>query len=340
MGGGLARGRWRLVYPLAVGLLALIGPSAFVSTTASTPAIASEGRHPGPLGKPTAAAVTPLPAVATVLTPSAFDRLQADLNAIAAQTGGRVGISLQELSGPRRNSLSINGMQSFTAASQYKVPLLMAEAQQIVSGAASPSDVLCYDPSDEEDGWFTDYQPGMCFSRNDLAIRAGIYSDNTAAHILVRYLGGPDALNAYAKSIGMNASALWIPNTTTPDDLAAAWVAEALGQLGGSPAQQWLYPLLTHTVNEQGIPAGLPAGATAVHKFGTIDGAQNDSAYVVSGRIVYVLAVAVEGLDDGAAWASIGRVSARVWQYEAGRPDFKSPPVGPAPAPFFRPNHR
>jgi beta-lactamase class A len=265
----------------------------------------------------------------TLITPSAFDTLQAELQAIGAQSGAQIGISLQELSGPRRNNLSLNGSQSFYAASAYKVPLLMAEAQQVAAGQASPSDQLCFDPSDAEDGWFTDYGDGSCFTRGELAARAGRYSDNTAAHILVRYLGGAEALNRYAKSFGMNASALWDPNTTTTDDLTAAWVNEALGRLGGAPAQSWLYPVLTHTVNEHGIPAGLPGSATVVHKVGTMYGTENDSAYVVNGRISYVLSVAVDGIDEAPGWSVIARISARIWQYELSRPEFVVPVIPP-----------
>src|SRR5207247_4957330 len=108
-------------------------------------------------------------------------------------------------------------------------------------------------------------QVGSCFTRDELALRTGRYSDNTAAHILVRYLGGVDALNHYATAIGMNNSALWIPNTTTPDDLSQALVSEALGRLGGAAAQGGLYPIVTHTAAEQGITAGLPGGASVVH---------------------------------------------------------------------------
>jgi hypothetical protein len=61
-----------------------------------------------------------------------------------------------------------------------------------------------------------DYDVGSCFTRDELALRAGRYSDNTVAHIPVRYLAGSDALNSYAKSIGMTASARWIPYTTRP----------------------------------------------------------------------------------------------------------------------------
>jgi beta-lactamase class A len=315
-----------LVHPLVIGLLMLPGSGAIASPTVShLPRTPLSRPH---LVPPAPEAVAELP-MTTVITPSAFDQLQADLQTIAAQSGAQVRISLQELSGPRRNSLSLNGNQSFYAASAYKVPLLMAEAQQIAAGEVSASDVLCFDASDAEDGWFTDYADGSCFTRDDLAVRVGRYSDNTAAHILVRYLGGPDALNSYAKSIGMTASALWIPNTTTTEDLTAAWVNESLGRLGGPVAQRWLFPVLTHTVNEQGISAGLPGTATVVHKVGTMYGTENDSGYIVNGSIAYVLSVSVNGVDEATGWPVIAQISKRVWQYEVGRPQFVVPVIPP-----------
>jgi beta-lactamase class A len=337
MTGGPLRAPLRLVMYLSLACLPmLVSSAAYANAGVSAPPIALLPRIAGPKAQP-ASSLMPLPPVTTVLAPSSFEQLQSDLSVIAAQDGGWVGISLQDLSGPRRNTLSVNGSQSFYAASAYKLPLLMAEAQQVVAGEASLSDVLCFDPSDAEDGWFDDYDVGSCFTRDELALRAGRYSDNTAAHILVRYLGGPDALNGYAKSIGMSASELWIPNTTTPDDLTAAWLEEVLGRLGGAAARDWLYPVLTHTANEQGIPAGLPAAATVVHKVGTMYGAENDSAYVVDGRTSYVVSVAVDGLDEEAGWSLIARISARIWQYEANRPDFVAAvlvtPAGEAPRP-------
>jgi beta-lactamase class A len=323
----------------------VVGSAAYASTTVSTPRIAALTRYAGPLAHPMPSPA-PVPPVATILAPSAFEQLQNDLATIVAQSGAWVGISVQDLSGPRRNNLSLHGGQSFYAASAYKVPLLMAEAQQMAAGQVSASDILCFDASDAEDGWFDDYDVGSCFTRDELALRTGRYSDNTAAHILVRYLGGPDALTRYAKSIGMSASALWIPNTTTTDDLIAAWLDEVLGRLGGEAAQNWLYPLLTHTANEEGIPAGLGLAAalstpgaaltaTVVHKVGTMYGTENDSAYVINGRTSYVVSVAVDGLDEAAGWSLIARISARIWQYETSRPDFVTPiavtPVEPAP---------
>jgi beta-lactamase class A len=315
-----------VAYPVVLSLLGPMASAAYASPSVTALPAAAMRRQQGQLALAEPAA-TPLPPVTTVLAASAFDQLRNDLATIAAQSGGQVGISLEELSGPRRNSLSLDGNQNFYAASEYKLPLLMDEAEQIAAGQASPSDVLCYDPSDAEDGWFTDYADGACFTRDELMTRAGHYSDNTAAHILVRYLGGPDALNGYAKSIGMTESALWIPNTTTTDDLTAAWVNESLGRLGGPPAQRWLFPLLTHTANEEGIPAGVPAGSTVVHKVGTLDGTEDDSAYIVNGRTSYVLSVGVDGIDENLGWSLIARISARIWQYEASRADYVAPVV-------------
>jgi beta-lactamase class A len=319
-----------VVYPAAVLLLVLEGTLAYAGP--SGPGLPTPGRIPA-TGTATATILQPpptvpaatIPAVTTLLAPSAFDQLTAELTSMAAGSGARVGISLQELSGPRRTAFSLHGGQGVYAASSYKLPLLMAQAQQIASGQARPSDVLCYVPGDYEEGYFMDYAPGACFSRQQLAVRAGTYSDNTAAHILVRYLGGGEALNRYARTIGMSRSALWYPNTTTPDDLRAAWVAEALGGLGGSAAQRWLYPILTHTAYELGIPAGLPRGARVVHKIGAMGDVQNDSAYVSLGRVAYVLVVTVQGLEPSAGWSLVARISGRVWQYEAARPDFRSP---------------
>lgn len=343
MRGGTARAAWRfVVYPLVAALLPLVASAAYPGPDVSAAAVSSPTSQSGPAistvrpdhRRASAEVMSrPLPPITTVLSPSAADVLQADLGRIAAGSGAQVGIDLEELSGPRRMSLSVNGTQSFYAASSYKLPLLMAEAQQIAAGQVSPSDVLCYDPSDQEDGWFTDYDIGTCFTRQELAARAGLYSDNTAAHILVRYLGGPDALNQYARWAGMSSSTLWDPNDTTATDLSTVWVNEVLGRLGGSQAQQWLYPILTHTAFEQGIPAGVPGNVTVVHKVGSMYGIETDSAYVTNGRTSYVLTVSVSGPDEGTGWSVIAQTSQRIWQYETSRPDYVAPVSVSPPAP-------
>jgi len=236
-----------------------------------------------------------------------------------AEIGASVSVTVVELGGLDRLTWSLDGGAVFTAASTYKLVALMMEAQNIASGSTDPNGLVCYQDSDYEVGWFDDYAVGECFTRNELASRAAQQSDNTAGHMLVRDVGGVDALNAWAASVGTTDSAFSDPNTTTATDLAVLWTAEAKGSLGGASAQAWLYPLLTGTTTEAGVPAGV-SGSTVVHKTGAIDAVENDAALVTAGPDgAYVLVVMTDGLGGAAGWGLIASISATVWQEEQSR---------------------
>src|SRR5207245_7683873 len=135
-----------------------------------------------------------------------------------------------------------------------------------------------------------------------------------------RYLGGAAALNGYARTRGATESVFWIPNATTSGDLARLWRSEATGNAGGSAAQAWLYPLLTDTAFEAGVPAGLPAAAVVAHKVGEIDAVVSDAALVENGpHGAYVLTVMTDGVGGDAAWRLIASISTQVWTLAAGR---------------------
>ena len=245
--------------------------------------------------------------------------LVAALQQLVAESGALVSVTVVELGGLDRLTWSLDGGAVFTAASTYKLVVLMMEAQNIASGSTDPNGLVCYQDSDYEAGWFDDYAAGECFTRNELASRAAQQSDNTAGHMLVRDVGGGDALNAWAASVGTTDSAFSDPNTTTATDLAVLWTAEAKGSLGGASAQAWLYPLLTGTTTEAGVPAGV-SGSTVVHKTGAIDAVENDAALVTAGPDgAYVLVVMTDGLGGAAGWALIASISATVWQTEQSR---------------------
>jgi beta-lactamase class A len=253
-------------------------------------------------------------------TPGSIDAMSIALEALITASGAAAALTLVELGGAAPVVRSVNGSEVFTAASTYKLAALMLEAQDIAAGIKDPNGVVCFQADDYEAGWFDDYSDGACFTRNDLALRAGTYSDNTAGHMLVRDVGGASALNAWAASAGATSSAFFDGNnTTTSSDLAALWVAEAEGKLGGAAAQAWLYPVLTNTRTESGVPAGV-SGATVVHKTGTIDLVENDAALVTPGPAgPYVLVVLTDGLGGTDGWQLIANLSAAVWQFEAAR---------------------
>jgi beta-lactamase class A len=268
----------------------------------------------------TTAGASYLTSEATKLVAPSSLTLTAAIDELVASSGGSAGVTLVELTGTTPLVWSFNGDSVFTAASTYKLAALMMEAESIASGATDPNGLVCYQESDYESGWFDDYTDGNCYTRNELALRAGLYSDNTAGHMLVRDVGGADALNAWAAAIGAKQSVFFTDNTTTSNDLATLWDAEAAGKLGGAPAQSWLYPLLTNTATEAGIPAGVASRSTVVHKTGTLDDVANDAALVAGGpRGAYVLTVMTAGLGGDSGWQLISSISSTVWTFEASR---------------------
>jgi beta-lactamase class A len=296
-----------------------IGEAHASSRTAPAPltpaptevASAAPTAAPSPVAAPTP---TPPPSRST-------SALQARIGALAAAAGStQVAVALVELDGSGPLDWSTNGDVGMTAASTYKLPLLMAEAQAISAGTATSGKRLTYTDSEYEDGWYDDYSDGDTFTLLELARRTGQQSDNTAARMLVDSLGGAEALNAYAAGHGATDSAFYDPNTTTANDLARLWVNEAAGQAGGAAAQQWLYPLLTRTSYESGIPAGVGSGATVVHKIGAVDSMVSDAALVEGGpKGNYVLVVMTDGPGGDDGWALVASISKAVWEFEAAR---------------------
>jgi beta-lactamase class A len=284
-------------------------PVATASPAAKTP--------PPPAPEP---AMAPMPAPTPTPVPRSFDSLATVIDAIISASGAQVGVSLIELGGTSPSSWEEGGSLRIDAASTYKLAALMDEAQAIAKGTTDPNGLVCYQDSDWEYGWFDDYAGGTCLTRDELAQRAGIFSDNTAGHMLVRDLGGSDAVNAFAAEMGAQDSSFYDPNLTTPDDLAQLLRSEAAGNAGGAAAQVWLYPQLVNTQFEAGLPAGVPAGIRVVHKTGEFDSVTDDAGLVSGGAHGdYVLAVLTDGLGGDAGWRLIAQLSAAVWAYEAGR---------------------
>jgi beta-lactamase class A len=273
--------------------------------------------------EPATARSSQIGSIVSTFTPFVVPRgvggLAITIQQLIAASGASAGVTVIELGGADPFAWSVNAEEVFTAASTYKLAALMLEAENIAAGKVDPNGYVCFQDGDYETGWFDDYEEGACFTRNELAVRAGTYSDNTAGHMLVRDVGGAAVLNAWAASGGATSSDFFDANTTTAADLASLWAAEAGGDLGGAAAQAWLYPMLTNTRTESGVPAGV-GGVTVVHKTGTIDLVDNDAALVTSSPSgPYVIVVMTDGLGGAKGWQLIAGISNAVWQFEASR---------------------
>jgi beta-lactamase class A len=153
------------------------------------------------------------------------------------------------------------------------------------------------------------------------------YSDNTAANLLMKQIGGPAAVTAYARSIGDSEFRLdrWetelnsaIPgdlrDTTTPQAMAKSLqklvMGEALPLHCRRQLKEWM---IGNTTGAARIRAGVPAGWVVADKTGAGDyGTVNDIAVIwPPGRPPILLAVYVTlpGKDDKARVELHGEVA-------------------------------
>ncbi|MER5635455.1 class A beta-lactamase [Kitasatospora sp. NPDC002227] len=141
----------------------------------------------------------------------------------------------------------------------------------------------------------------------DLCAAALDHSDNTAANLLLRELGGPAAVTRFCRSIGDGVTRLdrWEPglnsaepgrttDTTSPRALALSYARLALGPALAPPDRRRLTAwLLGNTTGAGRLRAGLPTSWTTADKTGTGHyGTTNDAALTwPPGRPPLVLAV-------------------------------------------------
>src|SRR5438067_1436444 len=86
--------------------------------------------------------------------------LTAAIEQLVQQSGASAGVSLVEIGGAIPFEWSFNGDAVFTAASTYKLAVLMMEAQNIASGKTSAGGSVCFQDADYEAGWHPGWSRG------------------------------------------------------------------------------------------------------------------------------------------------------------------------------------
>ncbi|MHA7846958.1 class A beta-lactamase [Serratia sp. D1N4] len=240
---------------------------------------------------PAISALTPLLAYAAGTT---LQQAQQQLAALEKASGGRLGVvAINTADG---KTLQLNGEQRFPFCSTFKVMAASAILQHSLSNSGfmqqriryQKSDLVAYSPITEKH-----LDSGMTVA--ELCAAALQYSDNTAVNLLMKQLGGPAAITAYARSIGDTTFRLdrWetelnsaIPgderDTTTPAAMAASLQKLALGSaLPQAQREQLVAWMKGNTTGDKRIRAGVPAGAMVADKTGGGDyGTTNDIGIV------------------------------------------------------------
>lgn len=214
---------------------------------------------------------------------------QARLAALETASGGRLGVyALNTADG---SVIAHRGDERFPLCSTFKVvaaAAILAKQPDLLSQRIkyTQADMVTYSPITEKH-----LADGMTVA--ELCAAAIQYSDNTAGNMLIKLLGGPPAVTAFARSIGDTEFRLdrWetelnsaIPgdarDTTTPAAMAATLQKLVLGNtLGAAQREQLQTWLRGNTTGATRIRAGVPAGWIVGDKTGGGDyGANNDVA--------------------------------------------------------------
>lgn len=238
------------------------------------------------------AAAAALPLVAACGTPPNAGARAARLAALEAASGGRLGVAVREagVDAPWGHRLD----ERFPMCSTFK--LLAASGVLALSArddtllqrrvVYTQGDLVRYSP-------ITERHAGEGMTVADLCAAALQYSDNTAGNLLIRLLGGPEGVAAYARGIGDAFFRLdrWetelntaLPgdarDTTTPAAMASSLQRLALGEALGAPQRAQLVAWLRgNTTGAARIRAGVPPDWSVGDKTGGGDyGTTNDVA--------------------------------------------------------------
>jgi beta-lactamase class A len=232
--------------------------------------------------------------------------------AIEQRHNAYVGLFAADLEGGR--SISHRGQQAFAMCSTFKGYASARVLQMIEQGALTLDHKVFVDPAEiVANSPRTQPRAGGDMTLDELCQAALQVSDNTAGNLLLKTIGGPPAITAFARSIGDPSSRLdrWetalnsaVPgdprDTSTPEALGGGYRDLLTGDALAAPQRQRLEDWMR--ANEtSSMRAGLPPGWTTADKTGSGDyGSTNDVgvAYDPAGRRVLLAMMTRSQVND------------------------------------------
>lgn len=218
------------------------------------------------------------------------------LAALEQSAGGRLGLSL--INASNHHHINYRADERFAVCSTFKVILAAAILKQSMLDPQLLTQQIRYNADDVVSSGYapiTQKHQADGMSVVDLCAATIQYSDNTAANLLMKILGGPQALTAYAQSLGDHFFRLdrWEPqlNTAIPNDVRDTSTPLAMAKtlntlvlgdaLGLSQRAQLATWLQGNTTGDKRIRAATPKGWRVGDKTGTGSyGTTNDVAVI------------------------------------------------------------
>ena len=181
------------------------------------------------------------------------DRLQAEVARLAKISDGVVGMSALHIESNRR--IVLHGEDRFPMASSFKIPIAVQLLKRVDRGELRLDQMVTIEPHDLHpgSGMLTALlnKPGVALSLRNLLELMLLISDNSATDIVLRLAGGPEAVTAKMRELGISGINVNRPTV----NLIADWIGATLG-----PENEWtperLSKLLDAATGDQRKQAG------------------------------------------------------------------------------------
>jgi beta-lactamase class A len=163
----------------------------------------------------------------------ALDRLETELIRLTLPVGGTVGFTAIHVESGRR--VALNPKARFPLASAYKIAIAAKALHRVDNGELSLDQMITFQPSDMRPGSGTltslFIAPGVAVSVRNLLELTMLISDNSASDMLLRLAGGPEAVTARLRQLGIRDFDVNGPT--------AAMIARSSGIRTLPPEEQW-----------------------------------------------------------------------------------------------------
>jgi beta-lactamase class A len=289
---------------------------------------------PAPSAPPPVAPPRPVASAEPAGPPPAMAQAEAELRALAARLGGRLGVHVADTGSDRR--LSLDADARYAMASTFKALLAAAVLARVDAGKLTLEQRVPISKADlQEHAPVIKARLGeKALSVRDLCAAIVEVSDNGAANVLLRQVDGPAGLTAFLRGIGDGVTRLDRAepelnsntpgderDTTSPRAMVESIRRVCLGDVLKAPSRELLVECMVRSqTGMRRIRAGLPEGWRVGDKTGTGQSlAVNDVAIVwPPGKAPLVMAVYTSGsplkfVDVEQAHAEVGRIVARAF---------------------------
>ena len=255
-------------------------------------------------------------------------KLRNDLQRLAIDASGVVGISVVDLSSGQR--FGVNEELVFPQGSAIKIPILIELFRRADRGELKLTDRLPVRANNQVGGsgllqYFSD--GGSELSLHDLAIAMIVLSDNSATNVLIDRLGmdqvsrtmaemGAGQTKLQRKMIRPEESAKGNENLSTPKEAADLMVRIARCDLPVSPASCARIRTILEIPKSGAFRDPIPASVPVAWKPGGIEGAQTAWGLVNVPGAPYAIAIMVNyGGDDADLNRPIREISSAAYKY-------------------------